>query len=393
MKGHIAQKGNRYYIVVDLGRDHRNKRKQRWVSGYKSEKEAERDMPRVLVEMQDGYKRPKDLTIADYLEDWLNRKRNTVAYGTYAHYRAYVDNHISPGIGTWKLDKLTNDHIESFMVEINSKKIAQRTKHHIYRIMSNALTDGHRQGIDADIMDGIDAPRVERREIGYWTLDEMQLFLQHLESKNHDMPFIIALATGVRYGEALGLKWNRVDFEKKTIAITHQLKIEENRETGKEEWIISPQLKTNRSYRTIDIDDDTIEVLKKHKLQQEKDKLKAGDDYNDLDLVCCTSLGNVITKSYLRRVFNRSSKRAGVKSITFHGLRHTHATLLLNDGVHPKIVQERLGHESIQTTLDTYSHLIPGIQEIAATSINKAMYKKVGDDKQIENVISYPFNR
>lgn len=390
-KGHVTKKGNRYYVVVDVGRDHRNKRKQKWFSGYKTKKEAEHDLPRVLMQLREGYKEPKNLTVEQYLEDWLEKKRNSVAYGTYDFYRAYVRNHIIPSLGTWKIDKLTTDHVEGFVDEINEKDISQRTKHHIFRILSNALTDGKRHGIDKDIMDGVAAPKINRHEIDYWNEDEVQRFLEHLESKNHDIPFIIALATGMRRGEVLGLRWDRVDFENKRIAVSHQLKLEYNEETGEDEWIISPELKTSRSYRTIDIDDDTIEVLKKHKRQQEKDKMKAGEDYNDMNLVCATSLGNCIKPTYMRRVFKRTIERAGVKAITFHGFRHTHATLLLADGVHAKIVQERLGHESVKTTLDTYSHLIPGIQEIAATSINKAMYKKSKQDDET-NIVPFQNN-
>lgn len=194
------------------------------------------------------------------------------------------------------------------------------------------------------------------------------------------MPIILALATGMRRGEILGLRWSRVDFENKSISVFDQLK-----KDGEGKWELSPQLKTSTSYRTIDIDDDTIEILKQHKKQQEKDKMKIGPDYLDNNLVCCTSIGDSIKPTYLRTVFYRTIKKSGVKKISFHGLRHTHATLLLQSGVHPKVVQERLGHRSIQTTLDTYSHIIPGIQEIAATSIQKSLYGET--NKPLENVV------
>src|SRR5699024_11866294 len=116
------------------------------------------------------------------------------------------------------------------------------------------------------------------------------------------------------------------------------------------------------------------DLLKQHKKQQEKDQMKVGPDYKKRDLVCATSIGGFIKPSYLQTVFKRTCKKSGVKKISFHGLRHTHATLLLMDGVHPKIVQESLGHQSIETTIDTYSHVIPGIQEIAATSIQKSLH-------------------
>lgn len=314
----------------------------------------------------------------------FERKKKSVAHGTYVHYESYTNNYIIPGIGRWKINKIDNDIIDSFVEEIKELNKSQRTKKHIFRILSNALSKGKKYGIPEDIMDDIEAPRVEKEEIEYWTLDEMQKFTSNLNSKNHSMPIMLALATGMRKGEILGLRWSRIDFGNKTISVTHQLKLEEK--NGEKEWILSPQLKTKTSYRTIKIDDDTIELLKTHKRQQEKDKMKCGPDYENKDLVCCTSIGGYMKPTYLRTVFNKTIKKSGVKKISFHGLRHTHATLLLANGVHPKVVQERLGHRSIQTTLDTYSHIIPGIQEIAATSIQKSLYPKA--EKQ-ENVFDF----
>lgn len=267
------------------------------------------------------------------------------------------------------------------MDEINNKKLSQRSKKHIFRILSSALAKGKRYGIKESIMEDIEAPKVDKREIEYWTEDEVQNFMNSLKSKNQAIPILLPLATGMRRGEVLGLRWSKIDFNNKTISVTHQLNKDEN---GK--WELSPQLKTITSYRTIKIDDNTIDILKQHQRQQEKDKMKCGEDYINKDLVCATSIGDYIRPTYLRTVFNRTVNKSNVIKISFHGLRHTHATLLLKMGIHPKVVQERLGHRSIQTTLDTYSHIIPVIQEIAATSIQKSLYG--AKDSDPEKVIS-----
>jgi len=114
--------------------------------------------------------------------------------------------------------------------------------------------------------------------------------------------------------------------------------------------------------------------------------MKSSADYDDKSMVCTTPTGGYIKPIYIRTLFNRTIKKSGVKKITFHGLRHTHATLLLQSGANPKVVQERLGHRSIQTTLDKYSHIIPGIQEIASTSIQKSLYHS----KENEPESDYP---
>lgn len=382
MRGHVARKGNRYYIVLEMERDHRNNRKQKWISGYRSKKEAEKDLPNILLQYQDGYKEPENVTFETYLKEWLRKKKQDSAYGTYAHYKSYTDNHIIPGLGHWKIKQLDSDLIESFIDEIKDKKgISQTTKRHIYRTLSNALSQGKKQGIKQGLMDGITAPRKDKKEIDYWTLDEMRRFTSMLKSKNHRFPIMLALATGMRYGEVMGLRWSRVNLENKTLSVTHQLKLEVNEETGKKEWVISPKLKTSTSYRTIQLDDDTIEMIKEHKKHQERNRLEVGPDYEEHDLVCATTTGGPIKPSYLRKVFNKTCEKANVKRISFHGLRHTHATLLLADGVHPKVVQERLGHKSIEVTLDTYSHVVPGMQEIAATSIQKSLHYKQIEEK------------
>ena len=142
------------------------------------------------------------------------------------------------------------------MDEINDKKLSQRSKKHIYRILSSALSKGKRYGIKEDIMEDIEAPKVGKQEIEYWTNHEVELFMQNLNSKNHALPILLSLATGMRRGEVLGLRWSKIDFENKVISVTHQLK-----KDNEGIWELSPQLKTSSSYRTMDIDDETIKIL------------------------------------------------------------------------------------------------------------------------------------
>ncbi len=387
MKGSVTKKGNMYYIVIDLGRDHRNKRRQKWFSGYSTKKEAEEDLPNKILELRQGYVDPENMTFEEYMNDWLKRKKNSVSHGTWEHYEAYTRVHIIPGLGHWKISKLEQHLIDSFVEEIKEKDLAQNTKLHIYRILASAIKSGKRYGLTDELLEDIEAPRVGRQEIKCWTQEEVLRFTSKLKSKNHKAPIMLALATGMRYGEVVGLQWSRVDFDNKKISVTHQLK-EELDENENVRWTLSPTLKTETSYRTVDIDDATVEMLKEHKRHQERNRLETGPEYIDTGLVCSTTTGDYIRPTYMRTVLHRTIEKAGVTRITFHGLRHTHATLLLTDGIHPKIVQERLGHGSVQITLDTYSHIIPGIQEVAALSIGKSLYgeedEKVAEEKEVK---------
>ncbi|HAM81615.1 tyrosine-type recombinase/integrase [Ornithinibacillus bavariensis] len=214
------------------------------------------------------------MTPEEYFNQWFPPKKSTVAPGTYEHHESYMKKHIIPDLGSWKINKLEHHHIESFLNELyhtklpnSDKNISQRTRKHIYRILSSALKAGRRYGIKECILDDIGAPKVDRKEIEYWTEDEVRLFMSNLKSKNHAMPIILALATGMCRGEILGLRWSHVDFDKNKISVNQQLKKDDN-----EKWDLSPQLKTSTSYRTIDIDDDTIELLKNHKSNKKRVK-------------------------------------------------------------------------------------------------------------------------
>ncbi|EMI09196.1 integrase family protein [Anoxybacillus gonensis] len=173
----------------------------------------------------------------------------------------------------------------------------------------------------------------------------------------------------MRQGEILGLRWKDVDFENGCVRITQTLSSD-----GKE---ILPYTKTKSGARTIDLPEETIVQLKKHKKLIQQEKLKLGPQiYKDLDLVVCTELGTPTNKSNIRRIFNAIIKKAKVPKIRFHDMRHTHATLLLLQGVNPKIVSERLGHADVRITLDTYSHLLPSMQKDTAIKFGKMLFNE-----------------
>src|SRR5690625_4738581 len=160
MRGHIAEKNGRYYIVVDIGRDHKNRRRQKWFSGYKRKKDAENDLPRILTKIRKGYTEPKDILFKDYLLDWLEKKKQDIAHGTYVHYSSYVRNHLIPGLGHWKINELDHDVLDSYMDEVKNLDLAQQTKRHIHKVLRIALREGKRQGIKEGLLDDITAPRM-----------------------------------------------------------------------------------------------------------------------------------------------------------------------------------------------------------------------------------------
>jgi integrase len=191
-----------------------------------------------------------------------------------------------------------------------------------------------------------------------WDIDDIQKFY---------IAFQLALMTGMRQGEILELRWVDIDFDMKLLSIVQTLSHD-----GKE---IIVGAKTKSSVRNIALDDNTIEELRKHRKMLIEEKLKIGSMYQDSGLVVCTSIGTKTLPRSLVKVHARLLKASGLSKITFHDLRHTHASLLFKNNTHPKIVSERLGHSSIQMTLDTYTHLLPNMQHDAISELGKLVFK------------------
>lgn len=192
----------------------------------------------------------------------------------------------------------------------------------------------------------------------------MQLFLNAAQDR-YSSVFHMALVTGMRQGELLGLRWKDVDLEKGHLIISQTLSHD-----GKT-FLLGG--KTKSSLRKILSPTSTIAKLKKHRAAVLKEKLSQGEEYNDNDLVMCTSFGTPINPANVRKSSNALIKKAAVPKIRFHDLRHTHATLLLAKGVNVKEISERLGHSKIKITLDTYSHVLPTMQEDAVNKIEEIL--------------------
>ncbi|TDA65526.1 MAG: site-specific integrase [Clostridia bacterium] len=178
----------------------------------------------------------------------------------------------------------------------------------------------------------------------------------------------LAVNTGLRRGELLGLKWEDVDMGVGVAYIRRVLQ-----KVGGHGYVFR-EPKTPKSRRSVALAPSVVEVLKKHRARQAEEKLLMGEDYNDLGLVLAQPDGSPINPSTLSGQFRRLAAKAGLHGLRFHDLRHTHATLTLKAGVHPKIVSERLGHSSVGITLDTYSHVLPGLQEEAARKLDEQLF-------------------
>jgi len=375
VRGHIVQRGNKYSYVIDIGRDPvTKKRKQKRVSGFTSEKKARKAMIDMIAELnKGGYVEPTNKRLNEYLDDWLVHKKNRVAYSTYLHYEGYIKNHIKPALGNNKVQDLKPMQLQMFYDSLlASGGLSERSINHIHRIISNALNLGVRMGeIQRNVATAVDPVPVKKKELEYWDIKDVNKFVDKARNHIHFIAFYLAIFTGMRQGEILGLKWDAIDFDSKTIHVHRAIK---RKEGGYE----LKDLKNHSSYRSVSMSETLLFELRKHKNKQNEHKLKYSDVYDDQNFVVATALGTFVLPTNLGRAFRLLIKDIDVKQIRFHDLRHTHASLLFRQNVHPKIVQERLGHSTIQMTLDTYSHMLPNMQEAAAQKLDEMFQQKEG---------------
>jgi integrase len=221
----------------------------------------------------------------------------------------------------------------------------------------------------------VELPKLQRKEVMALSPEEVSRFIEAAQSDRYGVMFAFAVITGMRPGEYMGLKWSDVDFEKGTATVQRSLL---GVPTEKGERFGEP--KTPQSRRTIPLPGALLRQLREHRRRQAEERLRAGSEWTGLDLVFCTDTGKPLDLHNVRvRNFKPILKRAGLpEKLRLYDLRHTCATLLLSEGVHPKVASERLGHSSIVLTLNTYSHILPTMQSEASERLEKLCFGGVG---------------
>jgi integrase len=240
---------------------------------------------------------------------------------------------------------------------------------HTHRILHDALNRAVKWGlISRNVADAVEPPKAERYQASVWTAEQVATFLdatKTLEPRFWPV-FVLAITTGMRKTEILGLKWSDVDFDRGYVSVQRTLDYMKGKPLIKE-------LKTDRSRRYVALPKLAIDALLAQQAMQEHDKLLLGSAYRYTDWVFTNPYGDPLSPNSLNTAWYRALRQVDVPRIRFHDLRHTHASLLLQEGVNPKIVSERLGHSTVQITLDTYSHVLPGLQREAANQIDNLL--------------------
>lgn len=372
MPGSVQRRGKHFSVVIDLGVDPvTGKRRQVRRAFHGNKKEAEAYLVQLLSERNNGIDVPaaRAGSVGAYLKTWLHDyARTNVSPATYHRYDSIVHNQLIPSLGAIALGQLRPQHIQhSYSEALRSGRkngtggLSPRSVVQQHRILRKALQHAVQwQIINRNPADSVQPPRVARMERDSLDPGQLQDVLRAAESSRHYALVFMAAATGMRRGELLGLRWNDVDLDHGTASISQTIIW-----LPKQGFIAGPP-KTHRSSRAVAISPATVAVLREHRVGQLEERVKAGPLWEDHGLVFSTPIGTPIDPSNLRLAWRRITEAAGVSSLRFHDLRHVHASLLLAQGVHPKIVSERLGHSGIGITMDTYTHVLPTLQKEAA---------------------------
>ncbi len=367
MTGTIIKRGNKWTVVVDAGRDPATgKRIRRWHSGYPTKKEAQSARTEILAQLQTGtYVPPSKITLAEYLLDqWLPAKAATIRPNTQATYRTYATAHILPTMGARRLQQITGAEITSLYHEL-LERLSPKTVRNVHGVLHRAMADAVRWDLlTRNPADAADPPSVKPPEILVWDRKEIRRFLAEVERHRMYAAWVLAASTGARRSELLGLRWRNVNLDEGRLAIADTLVL-----VGNEPVLRTAETKTARSRRVISLDRGSVDALRAHRRCQLEERMKAGEVYVDRDLVFCDELGGPYNPTTFTRQTRAQAKAADLPWIGLHGLRHSWATMALSSGVHPKIVQERLGHSSISITLDRYSHVVEGMDRDAAETV------------------------
>ncbi|MGF6951921.1 integrase [Neobacillus sp. B4I6] len=373
MKGYFRKRGDKWSFTIDIGRDPATgKRTQKTKSGFKTKKAAQEACAELITELSKGvFVDSKDLLLKDLVEEWLDLSKVRVRDTTFKNYFRAANTRIIPALGQMKVKEINHSTIQKYINELIEEGLTPRYIEYLFTIINGATEHAVKtERLMKNPLQHVEVPRARRRDQTTWTIEEVNRFLHFakFDSAIYYMVLKIAIHTGMRRGEVLGLRWQDVDLQEQKISVTQSLVYDD-------EGFRFSDLKTASSKRLISIDDDLTAELKRYKAQQNQFKLALGSEYHDMDLVCCREDGRPIYPRTLATHFDALIKKASVPKIRLHDLRHTHATILLKLGENPKIVSERLGHSTVTMTLDTYSHVTPDMQKNTADKFGNALQK------------------
>jgi integrase len=389
MKGHVCEQGKgHWYAVIDIRDPVTGKRKRKWHSlpDCKGKREAEKACRKLVDGLEEGsYVEPSKTTLAQYFDRWLKHIKPNVSPRTHERYEQIATKNIAPLLGAKILSKLQPiDISQAYAKALQDGRrdgqggLSPRTVHHMHRVLYSALAQAERWKLiarnPAALLEKRDRPRIERKPVTIIDAATTATVLDAARERRLFIPLVLATLCGLRRGEITALRWKAVDLDNGQLAV-----VASTEQTDKGA-IREKEAKSGRS-RTVALPSLAIQELRRWRSQQAEELLKLGMRANDDCYVITQADGSPLQPRSLTHVMSDFLKEWGM---TLHRLRHSHASHMLVANIHPKIVQERLGHSSIAITMDIYSHLMPNMQGEAAAAVDVAMRAAINnrDDKR-----------
>ncbi len=356
-EGSIYQRKDGRWVAEITLEDH--SRKQFY---GKSKKEVQEKLRHGIMQQKQGMLATgPQQTVEQFLEYWLEDVHKArIRQGTYVGYRIILDKHLIPGLGHIWLQKLTAQHVQSLYAKKLKEGFTAKRVRDMHMVLRGALGYAKRiKLVGSNVCDDVELPQSKQREIQPLTPEQAQVLLQKVREHHLEALLALALTTGMRRGEILGLRWQDIDLQKGTLQVCRAVSY-----FGRRGFLVG-EPKTEKSKRKITLPQFVVEALKRHRTIQLATRLQAGATWIENDLVFSNKCGGFIVPVTLTNHFSKLLEEIGLPHMRFHDLRHSAATLLLNMGVPAKVVQEILGHSTFSTTMDRYSHVLPSMQQEA----------------------------
>lgn len=370
--GQVIEKSvdkDKWLIRIYRGKDENGKRKfyNETVEGTKSDAEKRLRVKMAEIEVGNHIEESPE-TLNNFLDRWLLLRKSAISIRTYDDYSEMLERYVRPEIGSKLISSITSGDIQTLYTKMSERGLSNRTVRYTHTILNATLKRAVGMGViktnPAQSPD-IELPKKESKEMRALSPEEVRKFLEALKGDRYEAFFILALDSGMRPEESLGLKWEDIDLTRGSVMIRRTLCRKRKKPEDMRRALYLGIPKTSKSRRTILISQKTRAILIHHRPPD-----SSPDDF----VFIARGGGPVIADSLIRTHFKPALKRAGLPNIRLYDLRHTMATALLVAGVNPKIVSERLGHSSIVLTLDTYSHVIPGLQEMAIQKLEEILF-------------------
>lgn len=379
--GSVFRKDGGWAFRVDAGiNPETGRRRQILRQGFATKKAAEQGLADAHAANTRGVAVARSMVrVEEYFTDWLVTVQAKLRPSTYYSYEVIVGR-ITKQLGHYQLQALTPLQIERFYSDLaksggrTEQALSPKTVRNTHVVMRKALADAERLGlVSRNAAAAARPPASPKGDLVTWSSEDLRAFLAAIEGNDFEIGFWLLAATGMRRGEVLGLRWRDVDIDLGQIAISHTI-------TNAGSTIVMGPPKTPRSRRNVYIDKRTVEMLKAYRKRQREWRLAAGPGWDSsVDVVLTDQIGRWVRPDTFSREFERVIGQLDVPRVRLHDLRHTHATLALKAGVHPKVVSERLGHATVGVTLDLYSHVVPALARDAAEQIMRVAYGEVAE--------------